>query len=136
MQKIQKRTDKFAITVSLACAIHCLFVPSFVILSAGFLSITIDNEFIHKLLIFIVIPVSIFALYAGYKNHKTTSFFPAAIIGMIALVVAVIMGERLLGELGEQAITLLGSLLLVFAHYQNFQTCKKLECDDCHEKPA
>ena len=51
MQKIQKRTDKFAITVSLACAIHCLFVPSFVILSAGFLSITIDNELIHKLLI-------------------------------------------------------------------------------------
>ena len=33
---------------------------------------------------------------------------------MIALVAAVIMGERLLGELGEQAITLLGSLLLVF----------------------
>jgi len=46
------------------------------------------------------------------------------------------MGEKLLGELGEQAITLLGSLLLVFAHYQNFQTCKKLECADCHEKPA
>ena len=108
MQKTQKRTDKFAITVSLACAIHCLFVPSFVILSAGFLSITIDNEFIHKLLIFIVVPVSIFALYAGYKNHKTTSFFPAAILGMIALVAAVIMGERLLGELGEQAITLFG----------------------------
>ena len=51
MQKTQKRTDKIAITVSLACGIHCLFVPSFVILSAGFLSITIDNELIHKLLI-------------------------------------------------------------------------------------
>jgi len=136
MQKTQKRTDKFAITVSLACAIHCLFMPSFVILSAGFLSITIDNEFIHRLLIFIVVPVSIIALYIGYKNHKTTSFFPAATIGIIALVAAVIMGERLLGELGEQAITLLGSLLLVFAHYQNFQTCKRLECADCHKEPA
>ena len=134
MQKTQKRTDKFAITVSLACAIHCLFVPSFVILSAGFLSITIDNEFIHKLLIFIVVPVSIFALYAGYQNHKTTSFFPSAIVGIIALIAAVIMGEKLLGELGEQGITLLGSLLLVYAHYQNFQTCKRLECGDCHEK--
>ena len=134
MQKTQKRTDKFAITVSLACAIHCLFVPSFVILSAGFLSITIDNELIHKLLIFIVVPVSIFALYAGYQNHKTTSFFSSAIVGMIALIVAVLMGEKLLGESGEQGITLLGSLLLVYAHYQNFQTCKRLECVDCHEK--
>ena len=111
-------------------------MPSFVILSAGFLSISIDNEFIHKILIFIVVPVSIFALYLGYKNHKTTSFFPAAIIGIIALVSAVVMGERLMSELGEQAITLLGSLLLAFAHYQNFQTCKKLECVDCHEKNA
>ena len=136
MLKTQKHSDKFAITFSLACAIHCLFVPSFVIFSAGFLSITIDNEFIHKLLIFIVVPISIFALYAGYINHKTTSFFPAAIIGIIVLVVAVIMGEGLLGELGEQAITLLGSLLLVFAHYQNYQTCKKFECAECHEKPA
>ena len=134
MQKTQKRTDKFAITVSLACAIHCLFVPSFVILSAGFLSITIDNELIHKLLIFIVVPVSIFALYAGYQNHKTTSFFSSAIVGVIALIAAVLMGEKLLGEFGEQGITLLGSLLLVYAHYQNFQTCKRLECDDCHEK--
>jgi len=134
MIKTQKRTDKFAITVSIACAIHCLFVPSFVILSAGFLSITIDNEFIHKLLIFFVVPLSIFALHLGYKNHQTTSFFPAAITGIISLVAAVILGERLLGELGEQAITLLGSILLVFAHYQNFQTCKKLECMDCHEK--
>ena len=134
MQKTQKRTDKFAITVSLACAIHCLFVPSFVILSAGFLSITIDNELIHKLLIFIVVPVSIFALYAGYQNHKTTSFFSSAIVGMIALIAAVLMGEKLLGESGEQGITLLGSLLLVYAHYQNFQTCKRLECVDCHEK--
>ena len=136
MQKTQKRTDKLAITVSLACAIHCLFVPSFVILSAGFLSVTIDNEIIHKLLIFIVVTVRIFALYDGYKNHKTTSFFPDEIIVIIALVVAVIMGEGLLGELGEQAMTLLGSLLLVFAHYQNYQTCKKLECAECHEKPA
>ena len=134
MQKTQKRTDKFAITVSLACAIHCLFVPSFVILSAGFLSITIDNELIHKLLIFIVVPVSIFALYTGYQNHKTTSFFSSAIVGMIALIAAVLMGEKLLGESGEQGITLLGSLLLVYAHYQNFQTCKRLECVDCHEK--
>ena len=53
---------------------------------------------------------------------------------MIALVAAVIMGEELLSELGEQAITLMGSLLLVFAHYQNFQICKRLECGDCHEK--
>ena len=132
MLKTQKHSDKFAITLSLACAIHCLFVPSFVILSAGFLSITIDNEFFHKLLIFIVVPISIFALYAGYKNHKTSSFIPMAVFGLLMLILAVVLGESVLGETGERIFTLFGSAALAYAHYKNYQTCKELDCS-CHD---
>ena len=125
-------SDKVAVTLSTACVLHCFFAPSFIILTSGFLSISIDNEFVHYLILLLAVPISSFALYLGWKNHKNTSFLPFGIIGLLALVTAVLMGEAMLGEAGERAITLLGSLLVAYSHYRNHQECKAVECDSCH----
>ena len=77
MIKTQLTTDKFAMTVSFACVIHCFFVPSFIMLSSGVLPFALDNEVVHKLIVLIAVPVSVFSLYLGYRNHKTFSFIPA-----------------------------------------------------------
>tara|TARA_Y200000002_G_scaffold213706_1_gene176429 strand:+ start:554 stop:955 length:402 start_codon:yes stop_codon:yes gene_type:complete len=132
MLKTQMNSDKVAVTLSTACVLHCFFAPSFIILTSGFLSISIDNEFVHYLILLLAVPISSFALYLGWKNHKNTSFLPFGIIGLLALVAAVLMGEAMLGEAGERAITLLGSLLVAYAHYRNHQECKAVECDSCH----
>ena len=131
MIKTQQTSDKLAMTLSVICVIHCFFVPSFLILGAGYLSFAIDNEFIHKLIVLLAIPISIFALYIGYKNHKTSSFIPMAIFGLILLVLAVVLGESLFGEAGEKILTLFGSASLAYAHYRNYKTCKELDCS-CH----
>mgnify|MGYP006237889953 FL=1 len=125
-------SDKVAATLSTACVLHCFFAPSFVILTSGFLSISIDNEFVHYLILLLAVPISSFALYLGWKNHKNTSFLPFGIFGLLTLVAAVLMGEAMLGEAGERAITLLGSLLVAYSHYRNHQECKAVECDSCH----
>ncbi len=125
-------SDKVAVTLSTACVLHCFFAPSFVILTSGFLSISIDNELVHYLILLLAVPISSFALYLGWKNHKNTSFLPFGIIGLLVLVAAVLMGEAMLGEAGERAITLLGSLLVAYSHYRNHQECKAVECDSCH----
>ena len=132
MLKTQMNSDKVAVTLSTACVLHCFFAPSFVILTSGFLSISIDNELVHYLILLLAVPVSSFALYLGWKNHKNTSFLPFGIIGLLALFAAVLMGEAMLGEAGERAITLLGSLLVAYSHYRNHQECKAVECDSCH----
>ena len=98
MLKTQQTSDKLAMTLSMICVVHCFFVPSFIILSAGYLSFAIDNEFVHKLIVLLALPISIFALYIGYKNHKTSSFIPMAIFGLVLLVLAVVLGESVLGE--------------------------------------
>ena len=85
-----------------------LLAPSFIILTSGILSISIDNELVHYLILLAAVPVSIFALYLGYKNHKNLSFLPFGIIGLFTLVSAVLLGEAALGEMGERALTLLG----------------------------
>ena len=128
----QLRSDKLAISLSLACVIHCLFVPSFVILSSAFFATTFDNEFVHNLILFFAIPISLFALALGYKNHGAFSYFLVGIIGLIILIAAVILGEPLYGETGEIFFTMLGSVFVVFAHYKNHQICKEIHCS-CHD---
>ena len=132
MIKTQQNSDKIAMTLSVICVIHCFFVPSFLILSAGYLSLTIDNEFVHKAIVLFAIPISVFALSTGYKNHKTASFIPLAIFGLSLLILAVVLGESILTETGEQILTLLGSISLAYAHYKNYETCKELDCT-CHD---
>ena len=129
---IQLRSDKLAISLSLVCVIHCLFAPSFVILSSGYYAATLDNEFVHNLILFFAIPVSLFALALGYKNHGAPQYFFIGITGLIILVMAVILGEPLYGETGEILFTILGSVFVVFAHYKNHQICKEINCS-CHD---
>ena len=133
MIKTQLNTDKIALSVSLVCVLHCFFVPSFMILASGVFPLAIDNEAVHKLIVLIAVPLSIYALYLGRINHKTTSFIPPAIFGLSLLIIAVVLGEAALGELSEKGLTLLGSIFVAYAHYKNHQACKKVDCD-CHEK--
>jgi hypothetical protein len=54
------------------------------------------------------------------------------IVGLVILVLSIILGESILGEPGEKTLTLIGSILVVYAHYKNHQTCKELDCS-CHD---
>ena len=123
-------TDKLAISLSAVCVLHCLFMPSFLILSSWFAAFSIDNEFIHYAILTVAIPVSAFALIKGFKNHKKLSYFVYGFFGLFLLAFAV-LAAGITGEIGEKSLTLLGSLFVIYAHYKNHQICKELNCD-CH----
>ena len=123
-------TDKLAISLSAICVLHCLFMPSFLILSSWFAAFSIDNEFIHYAILIVAIPVSAFALIRGFKNHKKLSYFVYGFFGLFLLAFAV-LAAGITGEIGEKSLTLLGSLFVIYAHYNNHQICKELNCD-CH----
>ena len=123
-------TDKLAISLSAICVLHCLFMPSFLILSSWFAAFSIDNEFIHYAILTVAIPVSAFALIKGFKNHKKLSYFVCGFFGLFLLAFA-LLAAGITGEIGEKSLTLLGSLFVIYAHYKNHQICKELNCD-CH----
>ena len=133
MIRTQLTTDKFAMSLSMICVIHCLFTPSFIILTSTFFSFSYDNEFMHKMTLLLAVPISIFALIMGYKNHKTISFLPIGILVLLILILAVLLGERVLGEYGEKGLTLLGSIFVTYSHFKNHQVCINLDCS-CHEE--
>ncbi len=128
----QVNADKASITLSLACMIHCLLMPSFLVLTSGFFALSIDNELIHKAFLIIVLPVSLYALITGYRNHKILSYFYLGTSGLWLLVFAVFFGDGVFGELAEKSLTLLGSIIVASAHYKNYKACKELDCS-CHE---
>ena len=128
----QVKADKLSITLSLACMIHCLLMPSFLILTSGFLALSIDNELIHRVFLIIVLPVSLYALITGYQNHKILSYLYLGVSGLWLLFFAVFFGEGVFGEFFEKSLTLLGSIIVASSHYKNYKACKELACE-CHE---
>ena len=133
MFKAQLISDKFAMTLSSVCAIHCFLSPAFVLLTSGLFSFTLDNGTVHYFILFLAIPVSLYALISGFTSHKTAYFLGVGIIGLFVLILAVALGESILGEFGEKTLTLMGSVLVVYAHFKNHQACKELNCS-CHDE--
>ena len=129
--KSQLTSDKFAMSFSAICLIHCLFAPSLIILSYSSLALTIESELIHKVILLITIPVSIFAISLGYKNHSNNSIIYTGIAGLTILISALLIGENI-GENAELVLTMIGSLMVIYCHYRNYKICKEVNCD-CHE---
>ena len=125
-------SDKLAVGLSMACVVHCFFAPSLIVLSYSFLSFSVDSEIVHSFILLSAFPISILDLGLGYKNHKETSYFIIGILGLMVLLSAVLFSDTLFDEAGERVLTLIGSMIIAYAHYKNHSICKQIECD-CHD---
>ena len=132
MKNTQLISDRLAMTLSVACIVHCLFVPAFFISSFALFSLEFSDEIFHYSLLFMAAPISLYALYLGKKNHKSNSFFPVGLLGLAVLFFALFNEGEYLGFPLETIFTLIGSAFLIYAHYKNFRTCQDSDCD-CHE---
>ena len=128
----QKVSDKVSIGISALCLLHCLLFPSFMVLLSSFISVSLNSELIHYMLLFLVVPVSSFALIVGLNNHKNSFIFFIGLSGLVILVSALFIELPIKTISGEILLTIIGSLLITFSHYKNYKLCDHLECD-CHE---
>ena len=93
--KIHPITDKFAAGLSIACALHCLLVPSFLIITSGALALSIDNELIHWAILFLATPISAYALVTGVSNHNDYVVFLVGMAGLGALTATALQKQLL-----------------------------------------
>ena len=133
MENIQGIADKSAIVLSFLCALHCLFLPAAIVLYPSTLGFLPGDESVHFALLFLVIPISAYALVKGGKVHKSRKVFITGISGLLVLVAAVILGHDMLGEIGEKILTVLGSIIVIIAHVQNHLICRATDCE-CHDE--
>lgn len=125
MKIAQELTDKFAISLSMLCAIHCLILPLLLVLLPSLGSLQLQNEAFHLWMIAAVIPTSIYALTIGCKKHQRYRLLFWGVFGLILMILAVSLGHEIVGESGEKILTLLGATFVVIAHLGNFRRCQQ-----------
>lgn len=120
MSKFIDSTDKAAIVLSMLCVVHCVALPVVLIVLpsvSGLLAF--DDEVFHIWLLFAVIPISLFATLTGYFHHRRKSVLSIGLAGMVALVLAAVVGHDLFGHTAEVVMTIVGSGLIAYAHLRN-----------------
>ena len=132
MKVMQEISDKTAISLSMICLVHCLVLPSFLVILSGYFTLSYENELVHYLLLLIAIPLSFYALVNGARNHSNFMYLMMGIVGISSLIFAVTMGVELWNESGEIVFTTIGASLVAFSHYKNYKLCREVECDSCH----
>nr|WP_241664470.1 MerC domain-containing protein [Ningiella ruwaisensis] len=134
MKKLLDSSDKTAVALSFVCVLHCIALP-LVLLALPSISglLVLDDERFHLWLVFIVIPISIFALISGFLHHKRTSVFFVSALGMLMLIAAALFGHDYLGEKGEVGLTLFGSILIAVGHLRNLRLRRVRVCRNLSE---
>ena len=127
--KIQKKLDHVAISVSALCILHCLLTPLLLIAIPVMSSTILAEELFHKLLVALVLPVSVFALFIGCRRHRDRKVLIFGSIGLFFLVMVALFGHELLGETGEKIGTVISGAILAFGHFRNYSLCRNDGCD-------
>ena len=115
--------DKSAIGLSVVCAVHCVTLPIALFMLPSLSGLWFVDESFHIMLILVVLPISVVAVYLGCKQHRSIRVFAFAFLGLVLLILAVVLGHDLLGEFGEKALTVVAAALLTVGHIKNFRSC-------------
>lgn len=90
-----------------------------------------DHDYTHIIMILIIWPTALLAFVPAYKHHKKKWIPALAVLGLALITSSLFIHdhdhEQAYWELG---LSVLGSLILVYAHYQNY-ICNK--CHTCHD---
>lgn len=123
--------DKFAIALSGVCLVHCLIAPVLVTLLPIFsMTAFVEDLLFHKLLLWLVLPTSVIALFLGCRKHKQWLIVGTGVLGMAILVAVALFGHEWFGHTGEKIATSVGGLVLALSHYFNFRACQSNTCAD------
>ena len=124
---MQKYFDLIGISLSGICFIHCVLTPILIMLTP-FLA---GHEF-HENIIYLIIPTAVIALAVGCSRHRDIWVGIIGITGISILILALIY-HTTYGELVGLILTMIGSILIISAHYRNRILCQK-ESFSCHNK--
>lgn len=117
-----KKWDRLGIFLSSVCAIHCLVTP-FLLLALPLLGEFFENEWIHKGMLLLVIPVALYAFLSGYKHHRQWYVLLVGAVGSILIGIAAFQHHDHT-EVGHLDVTTLaGGIVLVTAHILNRRAC-------------
>ena len=114
--------DRAAMFLSFLCLIHCTVLPLALSLLPAFgmmLPKSLDSPGFHILMAFVLLGVGGLAFVQGFRRHHQALPLVAGVLGTLFLFVGALNPGGLFPEITEHAITVLGTLILLFAHARN-----------------
>lgn len=127
------KADRWGLAVSGVCILHCFGTAGLLAFLPLLSSFTHTDHWIHVGLAFILIPLAIYAVTAGFKHHKKTLVPFLAIIGGMSVIIGASIPllnsnthQHLDPHLGQPEIflTICGSSLLMVSHALNIFFCR------------
>ena len=128
MENSTIKIDKAARALSLLCVAHCLLTPIAIIILPALGATFLDDERFHYALLLLVLPTSIFSLGLGCSKHGQREILLFGLFGLFLMSLILVLGEDILGELGEKVSTIIGASIIAVAHVRNFRACQNSHC--------
>ena len=127
---MQRILDNFGLTISAACAIHCILLPILLILSPYIELTFFTSHGFHESLMYCILPTSVIAFTLGCKRHNDDMVKLGGICGIFVLLIAIALHE--FSEPLSIILTLFASSLLIFTHLRNRTLCSNHDYS-CHK---
>ncbi len=107
--------DRLGIGLSFLCMIHCLALP---VLLTGLATAAVAESF-HLWVALLIVPVALVAALPSYRTHRQRGVLWLLGTGVLLLFAALLL-EPVVGQTGENAVTVAGGVLLVAGHWKNW----------------
>ncbi|MEZ4872980.1 MAG: MerC domain-containing protein [Bdellovibrionales bacterium] len=122
--------DKIGVFVSSLCIVHCLIFPLMMVIFPSLaLVLGFDVDHTHMLLLVFLVPAAFFAIYSGYKVHGEKRPLYAMALGFAFVLFGTLHGFGWVPHKLEPVLVLIGSVIMVRAHFINSHHCKKCEAE-------
>jgi hypothetical protein len=110
-----------------------MLLPFLILLIPSLEHLMGEHEYTHLFFAILIWPTALLAFIPAYKHHKKKWILVTAVLGLV-LITSSLLAHEYFNETIEAVVSIVGSFILVFAHYQNY-ICNK--CSSCHEhKPS
>ena len=126
--RVSAIADWLGIAASTACAMHCILVPTLLVIGTVLPASVLGDELFHQAMLWMILPAAIVAFGIGCWRHKDRRVLALGVIGLTGMVLSFAVLHDVAGEVGERIGTLLSAAVLIVAHYRNFQRCRASGC--------
>ncbi len=110
------------------CAVHCIAMPTLLVLGAAVPTVFLEDEAFHRLMLWFLVPSAVLAFSLGCWRHRDRWMVLFGALGLTGIVLSGLVLHDLVGELGERLATLGSAALLVVAHTRNYMLCRSRSC--------
>ena len=117
--------DQLGIWASALCVVHCVLTPVLLSMSVVFARFIPGEEGTHRTLAVGIAALGAIALIAGYRRHRRRRIPGLMMLGLAFIFVGAFYGDRLPAHGYEVAVTMTGSILMIWAHRLNHTFCRE-----------